>query len=1392
MRPHLRSFFLPCLLGLFACSGGSCSGCGGSAVQPIPGGFPIAERIDNAAQARLTTSGIQFVQDNISAIIETLVPGGLDFAIPAASGSTSGVDYMIRPDGGCTAHIEIQSFTLTPTPPNTLAGHIQVIVDSRDASGSHAGVPVHLTSLCVFGGCAIDTVCNADIDTHNGSRPYIGMVFDVDFAAETHPARMGYTKIVVRNAALASGEDVEDADIDFGGCSGISGLVVEGVVGLFKSTLISSIQTQLTGAIQGAIDSQLCTKQGTAGCPVGSHPDPAGTDATAVCKYDSDNTCVPQLLGTDGQGDLGAAFLGSLSPGTHAPGQFLLASGGDGEAVNGGMSLFMYGGFRSTDRTFTTSPAHNPCVPVVDPPPLPTVPRVDAFRGNVIPGTMTSADFGLGISEDFLNYAGYGMFDSGMLCLGVGTRTSQQLSTGLFSLLIQSLKSLAFPADAAPISLALRPQVPPTFHVGNTQMGDPLLTVSLPQLAMDFYVWSSERYVRFMTFTSDLTIPIDLTVTDGQVVPTLGSITADNATVTHSDSLTEDPATLAGLVQDVLSMFAGSLSSSIPAVSLPSIMGFDLQVPPDGVVGFNQSSESFVGVFANLALASASAPITVASDTEMQVDDVKIDPRPLALATWGQGPLPAVTIDLAAQSPAHGVDYEYSYRIDGMAWSPWTREPHLVVRDRALLFQARHVLEARSRIVGAPGSVDPTPARSEVLVDVLPPDVELTPTAAGLRVTAHDVISPTDALRYRTGLGDGAFSDWQALGDGATVTPPDAATPVQVEVIDEAGNVGHAQEKLIRGLPNPAAASGCGCTVPGQSSSGSPFAGFTFLMALALAVGLRRRRRCQRRTSPKRTRSRRGLMQIAFLFGLPLVLSIGGCSCGSSPDTTCGGMCMLAVPPATSGSICCPMTNMCMAYSLDDACDPGFTCASADDVTIDGSCTLSCSSCMPKAPLHPGLLATHLDMATESDGTVLLSGYSPGMPPSLRWGDLVVGTWDPTTMAASWDIIDGVPSDPPTADPSGWRGGVSTPGDDVGRWTSMVTSGSEVYVSYYDKTHGALKLATKSGDSWSVQTVDDDGDAGRYSSIALDASGNPVIAYLHIAAPDAGGVVKSSARVATASSPSPSGSADWTTTDVFTATIPCRPGMCNDGQTCVDSGLCVTPTSDCASACASGSVCTMGTCATALADAYVEDMPVAAGLYDQLAATPSGLALVFYDRTEGNLMGASDDGGSWGDAFLIDGYGVGDPAVGDSGIGASLFVDGDGVWHVSYVDGSEETLRYATVDAGTATTEVVDDGATDGAMPNPDGRHIVGDDSSIVVTPDGEVRIVYQDATSAHAMMARRARGATDWSVTVLDQTDATGFWLEQQLVGTTSYIATFWRKGGSDPDNGVRLFVVD
>lgn len=219
--------------------------------------------------------------------------------------------------------------------------------------------------------------------------------------------------------------------------------------------------------------------------------------------------------------------------------------------------------------------------------------------------------------------------------------------------------------------------------------------------------------------------------------------------------------------------------------------------------------------------------------------------------------------------------------------------------------------------------------------------------------------------------------------------------------------------------------------------------------------------------------------------------------------------------------------------------------------------------------------------------------------------------------------------------------------------------------------------------------------------------------------------------------------------------------MCSDSQACV--------TKDAQAQC----LAKMGS---------VETYPRALGAYLSLASGPAGLGAVLYDGYHGNLVALMDRGTVPWERAILDGE-TGNRAdqtaidTGDVGAAASLAIGPDGTWHVSYVDGTDETLRYVSVVNGKPTRpEIVDDGTAVDGKSHADGKHLVGDDSSIRV--DGDVVTIFYADSSSLGLRRAVGRGgapAREWS---LHSIPSESRWLAfPQAIPNDDRVAVWWRQ---------------
>ncbi len=1361
------------------CSGGGCSsGCACGGMTPLAEGFKPAQRIENAASLRLTETGIGFLESNMGTLASALLGanGGQDgvvaFEIPPTSGSFNALITTIKydvcaagpkPDANppeCVAEIDLgkAQLKLKPTAPHNLkiTGPLPVRLRKLPLTIEYFCLPV---IGCAKSNVAVTLTGNQSC---GGDQTAADLDLDVTVAiaidADQKHSRYGYSKVGVDVAI-----DKEKLKNSITICGGFDATLYNGLLDLIGGLLVD----QVSGVLTDQIDQALCMKANAElvpACPSGTQ------DVGGVCRYGNKDTdeCASIVLGTEGRLDLGAALQG-ISGGASGAFDFLLAGGGasvrndnsgehwgDLNPVSQGITLGMYGGAEP-------SPPSSCVPPVVSK--LPTaIPIPDELLGNSVSDWPMgeTPHFGLALSERFANYALEQIYNSGALCLGISADTigtpvtSTILGLGLGA---KSLPELGRQKQGANVAFLLRPQKPPTIAFGNgTDIAkDPTFDVRVDSMAIDFYVWSLDRYIRAMTVTTDIQVPGNLAVTPEGLTPVIKEIKLSKTVLSNHDKLLrDDPIAIASALEGLVGqLVGGALGGSLKAIDINQQLagvGLTLDIP-DSVEGngspglrkLTKGTDRYLGIFA--ALGVAAAPPKMSSSTSVEVTSLDIDPHGLDLDTWTPDNGPRAHLRLGSNLDDGQRALEWQYRIDNGAWHPFTRERDLELTDSVLRNQGVHKVWVRSRVVGDPMSLDPEPKLIELRVDAMAPEIRvLREGATHVRVEAADLVSGDEVtVRTRLGTGesegDAAWGDWTAWQPALDVEPVTigGANFIQVEAKDEGENVGTVTEALIRGVAENAA-SGCQCAVePGVPTRSGGALGL--VLGMALAGGFAARRRARHSRARAVATAARALAALGFIAAVGMA---PGCSC-SSEDTV-----------------------------------------EATGCRARGDCSV----------VMPGLVGAYTSVAVAPDGRVWVAGYLEGnWDPDygISYGDLVVGAASATGEVA-WVVVDGTePSevvDPEMYDPTGFRNGKIESGDDVGLWTSIaVEAGGGLGVAYYDVTNHALKYAHFDGTRWTVSTVQSGAtgsDYGTYAKLKF-LGGKPVIAYHFIEAASAG--ITSGVRLATGNDAT---GASWSFEDVAAdPKTPCNALLCSSTQHCLTTGACAAKKTGC-DTCGSGAECVddgMGgaTCAEVRLKSALITYPNEVGLYVSMGVGADGVPrIAYYDRPHGNVVVATKSGATWTNVVLDGADGKGND-TGDMGIGLSLAVGDKDDLHLAYVDGLSESLVFRTVQGGTTALarELLDDGL--GAK---DGHHIVGDDANVFVTPGGELRVSYQDATTGDLVLAigTGAPGNHEWTRQVVPQDGFAGHFSQQIVVNGDYRIANWWRVGNPLPKGDVRF----
>jgi hypothetical protein len=919
--------------------GGGCGGCGATGDGPAYEYPDTAPVIPQAAQVHVTETALTFIEDNLASIAGDLAGGGggLVFCVPETDltvatlcgGSSRCSDGSV----GCDVEIVLNDVQATPFS-ETPSDRLNVAV------GVSLGTPLALNVL--FSTCALTLSEPVPVSAN--------VYFDVT------PPLDGRTSIRIPTDEL---EFDSDAAIDSLSISGGFGCTItSGLLNLVGGLLGGLIEGFLTEPLNGAIEPLLCQTCADAPCPFGS-----SCNDSDICIQSGTEECVPIDLGLETEFDIGE-LLASISPGLQAKLGllFYLANYAD---ANGPTVTPSYGLDLAAEAGFAAAEP-SACVPYQPVPATSRIPKSTQLNTATTPGGEAFA-VGIGLSESALELALYGVYSSGALCLSVGSETSELISTGTFSAFLPSLGALVDGANA-PLSLTLRPQLAPTVTLGagtvtiggdgEATIDEPLLTLELRSLEIDFYTIVENRYVRVFTLDTDVEVPLGLTVNSAnELVVLLGDLSeaitrieALNGELLAQEEVENIAAVLPSIIGGLLPTLLGS-GGLIPPIALPDLQGFRLVLPDDAFTSIE--SNTMLAIFANLEyVGSTPEGLTATLQPVIASSQVRYDDRlalneMLSAARFDRAPIDinVLTPDvvLAMETRTYGLDspgVEYSYRVNGGLWSFWRAGDELVIRDPVFALQGHHAVEVRAREIGDPYSTSVVNAATSIVVDYEAPSLTLRREGQGVWMDVTDTVALPSEMTARYRVNGGEWVDGADVFETIDISGVEGRVVVEAEVMDPAGNTTRRRQEfrnveqavvadvtsptttgaLIDPVSNdstPAPSAGCSAAGSTASSHGSAL---LFGMAVAGVWAARRRR------------------AVALMVGGVAAVSLAACGDDRSGADVNDGTVEPAPcdPECGAGQTC--EDGVCVGCATAEDCEPGFICEGSVCI-VDEGCT---------------------------------------------------------------------------------------------------------------------------------------------------------------------------------------------------------------------------------------------------------------------------------------------------------------------------------------------------------------------------------------------------------------------------------------------------------------------
>jgi hypothetical protein len=679
------------LLAVFACQDTGCN-----CVEPLDAPLAENKRMYDAVQVRITPHTFEFIENNLTDMIDMFLEGGLSFPIeyieirecvPGIGWPCVNLDVCEDP---CLITAEISNVVLNRIPPNILAFSADVYVS---------------------GTIEVRRFVNCDV-TIKENLPIIGYA-EVELNRDVNDHLL---HISINPDSIQASISKDHYNID---CS----WTYEWLINAFKRRITNEINKafaeQIETMVPAQIDAFSCLPCDfySQGCPSGSYCD----NSTNYCM--SGGNCRIKPLGMVGTIDFGT-FFESLIPDMDTQLDFFVAAGQYeppeqkpmiiNRGYGPGVELRVIGGVDVDEHECVPTP-------VWDDIPTNATPDPQMVFRDVVPGTNKTYMAGISIADKFLDWMLYKAHMSGVSCVSIGTETVDLISSTTISLMGMSSLNILTGGQNLPVRIKTYAGDIPYVEIGsgtfttdaegNTVIDQPLIYVFINNFTFDLWVPIDERWVRVVTLTMNLNIDAALDLTDdNMLIPIFdeNNIRIENIRASNYELLNEDPEAIGNIIPTLVEIGLPLVLSAVQPVELPSsLQGFELEII--SIKGDMRRASSkyheYLSIYANLAMESKTS---TKNETNASLAEI-IMPEVAKMSIYAKNGPTYPTVVLNVSSP-YTQEAEYSYRIDDGYWHLFKKGPKITINNPLFLLAGKHKIEVRSRIPGNHLTLDPTPA----------------------------------------------------------------------------------------------------------------------------------------------------------------------------------------------------------------------------------------------------------------------------------------------------------------------------------------------------------------------------------------------------------------------------------------------------------------------------------------------------------------------------------------------------------------------------------------------------------------------------------------------------------------------------------------------------------